>query len=144
LRPQQVGKLLQWGRESENTDISRTFCTKMQQRLFRDLRKYFVFFVSLKQMARPERLELPTLWFEARRSIQLSYGRTLHRLLSIVYRSSFFDFNLESLCVSASGDLREFLCVQVIPLIRNELTQTIFTFDCLAQCLMLTQTNFIR
>jgi hypothetical protein len=28
-------------------------------------------------MARPERLELPTLWFEARRSIQLSYGRIL-------------------------------------------------------------------
>jgi hypothetical protein len=27
-------------------------------------------------MARPERLELPTLWFEARCSIQLSYGRT--------------------------------------------------------------------
>jgi hypothetical protein len=26
-------------------------------------------------MARPERLELPTLWFEARCSIQLSYGR---------------------------------------------------------------------
>ena len=26
-------------------------------------------------MARPERFELPTLWFEARRSIQLSYGR---------------------------------------------------------------------
>ena len=27
------------------------------------------------EMARPERLELPTLWFEARCSIQLSYGR---------------------------------------------------------------------
>jgi hypothetical protein len=26
-------------------------------------------------LARPERLELPTYWFEARRSIQLSYGR---------------------------------------------------------------------
>ena len=26
-------------------------------------------------MARPERLELPTTWFEARDSIQLSYGR---------------------------------------------------------------------
>ena len=29
----------------------------------------------LKNMARPERFELPTLWFEARCSIQLSYGR---------------------------------------------------------------------
>jgi hypothetical protein len=28
-------------------------------------------------MARPERLELPTYWFEASRSIQLSYGRAL-------------------------------------------------------------------
>ena len=30
---------------------------------------------SLKNMARPERVELPTFWFVARRSIQLSYGR---------------------------------------------------------------------
>ena len=28
-----------------------------------------------KAVARPERFELPTLWFEARCSIQLSYGR---------------------------------------------------------------------
>ena len=27
------------------------------------------------KMARPERFELPTTWFEARCSIQLSYGR---------------------------------------------------------------------
>ena len=30
---------------------------------------------NYKKVARPERLELPTLWFEARCSIQLSYGR---------------------------------------------------------------------
>ena len=28
-----------------------------------------------EEMARPERFELPTTWFEARYSIQLSYGR---------------------------------------------------------------------
>ena len=47
-------------------------------------------------MARPERLELPTLWFEARRSIQLSYGRAANTSLSEVYGKFFFDFNLES------------------------------------------------
>ena len=33
-----------------------------------------------RRVARPERLELPTLWFEARCSIQLSYGRAANRL----------------------------------------------------------------
>jgi hypothetical protein len=32
---------------------------------------------STEKVARPERLELPTLWFEARCSIQLSYGRVV-------------------------------------------------------------------
>jgi hypothetical protein len=32
--------------------------------------------------ARPERFELPTSWFVARRSIQLSYGRTVKANLS--------------------------------------------------------------
>ena len=31
---------------------------------------------SEQEMARPERFELPTAWFVARYSIQLSYGRT--------------------------------------------------------------------
>ena len=31
-----------------------------------------------KILARPERFELPTTWFEARYSIQLSYGRTVN------------------------------------------------------------------
>ena len=33
------------------------------------------------KMARPERFELPTNWFEANYSIQLSYGRILGRAL---------------------------------------------------------------
>ena len=31
----------------------------------------------MTQLARPERFELPTFWFVARHSIQLSYGRVL-------------------------------------------------------------------
>jgi hypothetical protein len=30
-------------------------------------------------LVRPERFELPTLWFEAKCSIQLSYGRTIRK-----------------------------------------------------------------
>jgi hypothetical protein len=33
-------------------------------------------------VVRPERLELPTYWFEASRSIQLSYGRTTGHYMS--------------------------------------------------------------
>ena len=32
-------------------------------------------------MARPERFELPTSWFVARHSIQLSYGRAVENLI---------------------------------------------------------------
>jgi hypothetical protein len=34
---------------------------------------------------RPERFELPTFWFVARRSIQLSYGRGCVDLMSSMY-----------------------------------------------------------
>ena len=34
-------------------------------------------------MARPERFELPTTWFVARYSIQLSYGRGEQRIMRI-------------------------------------------------------------
>ena len=30
---------------------------------------------AFARLARPERIELPTCWFEASRSIRLSYGR---------------------------------------------------------------------
>lgn len=32
---------------------------------------------NLLFLVRPERFELPTAWFEARNSVQLSYGRKL-------------------------------------------------------------------
>jgi hypothetical protein len=35
-------------------------------------------------LARPERFELPTNWFEASYSIQLSYGRLVERRLYTV------------------------------------------------------------
>ncbi len=34
-------------------------------------------FLNVEKLARPEGLEPPTTWFEARYSIQLSYGRVL-------------------------------------------------------------------
>ena len=48
-------------------------------------------------MARPERLELPTYWFEASRSIHLSYGRAPS------YR---LDFNREFTLVRKRTKLR--------------------------------------
>ena len=39
-------------------------------------------------MARPERFELPTTWFEARYSIQLSYGRLI--FTSSIYHPDYF------------------------------------------------------
>src|ERR1035437_17327 len=42
----------------------------------------FLYLIDLIHMVRPERFELPAFWFVARRSIQLSYGRTLRSLQS--------------------------------------------------------------
>ena len=41
----------------------------------KDLPVHFAFEIPHSSVARPERIELPTCWFEASRSIQLSYGR---------------------------------------------------------------------
>ena len=38
-------------------------------------------------MARPERFELPTYWFEASRSIRLSYGRAARALRAPILTS---------------------------------------------------------
>ena len=42
-------------------------------------------------MARPERFELPTTWFVARYSIQLSYGR-LDRTFNLAFAEGFLPF----------------------------------------------------
>ena len=39
-------------------------------------------------MVRPERIELPTSWFVAMHSIQLSYGRILMRIVSLNYNGN--------------------------------------------------------
>ena len=45
-------------------------------------------FVSL---ARPERFELPTFWFVARHSIQLSYGRVFRLMQSLLAEREGFE-----------------------------------------------------
>jgi len=35
-------------------------------------------------LARPERFELPTPWFEAKYSIQLSYGRIIKMIIKVL------------------------------------------------------------
>ncbi len=42
----------------------------------------------LTKMARPERFELPTAWFVARYSIQLSYGRLFRKQQPFTERSA--------------------------------------------------------
>ncbi len=46
-------------------------------------------------MARPGGLELPTFWFVARRSIQLSYGRTVANSYISHYLRCYCNFLLE-------------------------------------------------
>jgi hypothetical protein len=42
------------------------------------------------KMVRPERIELPTSWFVAMRSIQLSYGRSFDLRLRIITETESF------------------------------------------------------
>src|ERR1700723_4479884 len=58
----------------------------------------------LKRVVRPERFELPTLWFEARCSIQLSYGRI-----------GWNWFSLRLLCPRSQRSIRalDFDCAQI-------------------------------
>ena len=59
-----------------------------------------------EKVARPGRLELPTLCFEGRRSIQLSYGRTVQSILpSSTYSYFLENFSFKSRCNRCSNDL---------------------------------------
>ena len=46
-------------------------------------------------MARPERFELPTPWFVARYSIQLSYGRVLNYITLMMAEREGFEPSME-------------------------------------------------
>jgi hypothetical protein len=72
-----------------------------------------VFGLDRCELARPERLELPTLWFEARCSIQLSYGRT--RTLFTINSLPLFLLQFQPPCLRIR-----------ISLIQNGLAKTIF------------------
>ena len=61
---------------------------------------------GVSSVVRPERVELPTFWFVAKRSIQLSYGRTgfrdfIMRVWELERRRSRAKFR----CRSGSGDV---------------------------------------
>jgi hypothetical protein len=56
-------------------------------------------------MVRPERVELPTFWFVARRSIQLSYGRTGGGFVA-AYRNFLHPFNMDFRCFRYSRYIR--------------------------------------
>ena len=57
-----------------------------------------------KMVARPERFELPTLWFEARCSIQLSYGRVAESVLVRVSLFNTDDAERKSYCFDELED----------------------------------------
>ena len=75
-------------------------------------------------MVRPERVELPTFWFVARRSIQLSYGRTDYVFVAAAYRNFLHPFNMDFRCIRYIGTfgtietLTGIFCVQpILPVI---------------------------
>ena len=55
-------------------------------------------------MVRPERFELPTYWFVARRSIQLSYGRTRVASSETKVRLSGFSRRRKLACIHEAGN----------------------------------------
>ena len=54
-------------------------------------------------MVRPERFELPTLWFEAKCSIQLSYGREKQERTDIKIATNSPEGNYDAAAVSGGG-----------------------------------------
>jgi hypothetical protein len=75
-------------------------------------------------MARPERFELPTLCFEGRCSIQLSYGRVFFRYLNLARNARFWKFRRTNvapvrLVAVSSSSFRFRECCSRSPLFAN-------------------------
>src|ERR1700691_2793320 len=91
---------------------------------------------TIRKMARPERFELPTLCFEGRCSIQLSYGRVVCFSNSITELAA-CDFDSPGSCFHRCAQF----CAQLAETSRRTLrlrtgerTETKFRSDCAQQC----------
>src|ERR1700732_1678712 len=67
----------------------------------------------LKKVARPEGLEPPTLCFEGRCSIQLSYGRTVQSILPSSTCSYLENVSFKSRCNRCNSGLFGWICGKI-------------------------------
>ena len=81
----------------------------------------------IDSMVRPERVELPTFWFVAKRSIQLSYGRTLPEKATgdglLVIAFPFNTANTEGSCIRCNFLLLSTSCFFVSAAATGESSQ---------------------
>ena len=81
-------------RPCQNTGFSATFSANRKAVSFRAVGIFYNLLNLFNNLARPERFELPTTWFEARYSIQLSYGREPHIIAQVRAKMYLLAINL--------------------------------------------------